>query len=115
MKTLKLNNKWDLEIDFSGNIVEVSGAYALAQQVANYIRAFKKDMYFAQDQGIDHFTLDITNRVKPSIIVSAIENEALKVDGIKSAQCELYRFENKTLEGEVFLELDFGEQISIYI
>ncbi len=115
MTTLKLNNNWDLEVDSSGNIILVSGGYALAQQVANYIRAFKNDMFFDQNQGLDHFNLDITKRVNPSVIISAIENEALKVNGIKSAQCKLYRFENRILEGEVLLELTSGGEISLFI
>ena len=60
-KSLLLNNNWDISLDKNGNFSLCSDTYAVAQNVACAVRAFTKDMYFNQNDGIPHFITDISS------------------------------------------------------
>ena len=43
--TLLLSDDWDLMLDSGGNIRTATGAYGIAQNVANRVRLFTNDAY----------------------------------------------------------------------
>ena len=44
--TLLLSDDWDLMLDSGGNIRTATGAYGIAQNVANRVRLFTNDAYY---------------------------------------------------------------------
>ena len=48
-------DEWDLILDDGGQIVDTSGAYGIAQNVANAVRLFTDDAYYFRDRGIPAF------------------------------------------------------------
>lgn len=90
MHTLFLNpSNWDLSLDSSGRIEHSAGAYAVAQNVANNVRLFVKDAFFAQDEGIPHFDIELGKKPAPALLRARIREAALKVDGVKTAAVTL--------------------------
>lgn len=113
MKTLLLTENWELQIDAAGQIVTQTGPLAIAQKVANEIRLFTNDAYFEQDKGIPHFSLELGHMPPESLLRNYIIKAAQGVDGVASATVEFVRFENRTLEGVVYLTLKTGESLNV--
>ena len=55
MKTLLLDDNWDLTLDANGNLAIVDGKYAIAQDVASAVRLFLGELWYAIDQGIPYY------------------------------------------------------------
>ena len=49
--SLLLSDDWDLQLDVTGNIATTTGAYAIAQNVANSIRLFTDDASVVEASG----------------------------------------------------------------
>ncbi len=112
MKSLYLNENWDIELDTkSKNILYAEENNAIAQEVANRLKAFKEDMFFYRQEGIDHFNLDISKKPNPSLISHIFESEALKVPSVLFAKCVFISNKEKILTLEMRLELESSEQI----
>ncbi len=113
--TMKLNENWDIDIDKSGNFNIVADEYAIAQSVANALRAFTKDMVFDRTKGVDHFSTDISTRPNLAIIADIFEKEACTVQGVTLAKCSLERFENRTVLAQMLLQLENGKTINLLL
>lgn len=125
MYTLKLDTEtWDIEKDSAGNISLTTGAYAIAQTVANTVRLFKNDAYFEQDRGIPHFDIDLGSAfsVSESVLRSRVKQAALAVSGVKDAEVTLeyatleYEEEEKkkrVLGGQIRLTLTDGTTVQV--
>lgn len=77
--TLQLTEDWDIALDSVGNIAVAQGENSTAQNVANECRLFTKDAYFAQDEGIPHFMLNLGLQVPDSAFRAYLRKSAVKV------------------------------------
>ena len=53
MKTLYLNDNWELELDEEGNIKTIEGAEALSQDLQSELKLYKGEDTFDTEKGID--------------------------------------------------------------
>ena len=108
--TLKLDvDEWDLTLDTAGNIVTTTGAYAIAQNVANAVRLFTDDAYYEPERGIPHFLLSLGENVDESVVRARVNAMALAVDGVASADTEIDGVTDRELTGTVSITTDDGE------
>lgn len=116
MSTLYLDaDTWDLTLDAAGRIKTVDGDYATAQNVSNAVRAFTRDMYFNQLDGVPHFDTDVSRRPQDTVIRSRINRAARLVPGVARATTTLTRFEGRTMEGEIAITTTANVNLSITI
>ena len=114
-RSLYLNDKWDITIDSSGNLVTTAGRYCDAQNVANAVRLFTKDAYLRQRQGVPHFDLDLS--VKPALSeVRAVYREtALNVENIADATVDIAGLDTDTraMTGTITATSESGETVNV--
>lgn len=105
MRTLRLSENWDIDIDGAGRIVVADGVYATAQDVANVIRLFTREAYFDQQRGIPHFDIDLGVKPSPSVVRSRYRRAAMQVTNVANAAVEIEGIDEATREmrGEITL------------
>lgn len=102
MKTLLLDqNAWDLVIDSAGNIAVASEPYALAQDVASAIRLFKSELWYNQNNGIPYFENVLGHLPPVSLLAQYVEEAAMSVQGVVSAQLVITDRTNREVQGQV--------------
>lgn len=126
MRTMLLDlDNWDLRLDSAGQIALTTGAYAIAQNVANAIRLFTNDAYFDPDKGIPHFSIDLGQKPNLAVIRSRLRKAALSVEGVKDVDVQITgikRVKNaengmewNELQGDIKLSLTDGGTASVTI
>lgn len=128
--TLFLTEDWDLTLDGAGNIATAAREYAVAQNVANAVRLFTNDAYFAQNKGIPHMEIDLgqSPTVAMSIRTNRIKKAALSIGGVTDAHVTLEMLEplnsetdrqkeatKRTLGGDIILTLENGLRAQVQI
>lgn len=100
--TLLLDQEaWDLVLDSSGNIALAAPPYALAQDVASAVRLFLGELWYDTTKGIPYFQ-DVLGQLPPvSLLMGYMENAALTVPGVVTAQCTITSFTDRTVAGQV--------------
>ena len=96
---------WDITLDSSGRLLTSAAAYAIAQNVANAVRLFTGEAFFAQDEGIPHFDIEL-GKTRPalSVLRTRIRQAALNVDGVLDAVVNLDDVgSDRRLTGEILL------------
>lgn len=114
MKTLKLNENWDLCLDESGKIATATGEYAVAQTAANKIRLFTKDAYFDQTEGIPHFDIELgkTFAVSQSVLTNRIRKAVTSVEGVQDARVELENDNaGRVIGGKIYATTNAGDVV----
>lgn len=106
-------NTWDLTLDGNGNIAVTTGAYGIAQNVANAIRLFTNDAWYDPQKGIPHFTVDLKTDPQESIIRSRFTRAALEVEGVASAEITALAIVDRVLTGNIILETVTGESADV--
>jgi hypothetical protein len=102
LNTLLLDRtQWDLIIDSAGNIAVASPPYALAQDVASAVRLFLGELFYDGTKGIPYFEDVLGHLPPPALLIGYIENAALTVPGVVSAQCIISTFDNRTVTGQI--------------
>ena len=116
-KSLLLNQNWDICLNSNGDFSFTDDNYAIAQNVACACRAFTKDMYFNQEDGIPHFFIDISNpqTINTTLLAHYFEKEALKFPQITSAVLDDIHIENRVIHGQLVLTLKNGETLYVTI
>ena len=110
--SLLLSSSWDLMVDSSGNIATVSGAYALAQDVACALVTFLGELYYDTTQGVDY--PQILGHTEDSGFISAqLKTVALAVPGVMSAQVLLNAPVNGLLSGTVNFTDATGQALGV--
>lgn len=111
MKTLKLNENWDIFVDESGNIALADDDYGVAQTAANKIRLFTRDAYFDQTKGIPHFDIELGKQfsVAESVLTNRIRKEVLSVSGVTDAKVSLEKDnDGRIIGGNVYVTTSTG-------
>lgn len=107
-------NTWDLRVDEYGLIVTCEGPYAIAQNVANAIRLFTKDAWFAQEKGIPHYQVELGKKPPYALLRTWIINTALSIAGVADARVTWLEFtDEKVLTGNVLLTLKDGSEQNV--
>lgn len=112
--TLYLNpDSWDITLDSSGRIARSTQAYAIAQNVANAVRLFTGEAFFAMDEGIPHFDIEL-GKTRPalSVLRARMREAALNVKGVLDAQITLDDVQERKLTGEILLTVADGDKSS---
>jgi hypothetical protein len=90
-----------------------SPPYALAQDVASAIRLFLRELWYNTIAGIPYFQ-DVLGQLPPvSLLMGYIENAALTVPGVVTAQCIITSFTDRTVAGQVQFIDENGETNSV--
>lgn len=112
--TLYLNpDSWDITLDSSGRIARSTQAYAIAQNVANAVRLFTNEAFFAMDEGIPHFEIELGyTRPALSVLRARMREAALNVEGVLDAQITLDDVQDRKLTGEILLTVADGDKSS---
>ncbi len=109
--TFFLDQDWDVTVDSMGRLKMSDRAYSIAQHVANSVRLFTEDAFFAQDSGIPHFDIDLGRKPLYSVLRSRIRAAALAVDGVLDAAISFDSpVEGRKLTGEILLTIADGEK-----
>lgn len=97
-------DNWDITLDSSGRLQTSANAYAIAQNVANAVRLFTNEAFFAMDEGIPHFEIELGyTRPALSVLRARIREAALNVEGVLDAAVNLDGVRNRKLTGEILL------------
>lgn len=106
-------DSWDITLDSSGRIARSTQAYAIAQNVANAVRLFTGEAFFAQDEGIPHFDIEL-GKTRPalSVLRARMREAALNVEGVLDAQITLDDVQDRKLTGEILLTVADGDKSS---
>ena len=106
-------DSWDITLDSSGRIARSTQAYAIAQNVANAVRLFTGEAFFAQDEGIPHFDIEL-GKTRPalSVLRARMREAALNVEGVLDAQITLDDVQERKLRGEILLTVADGDKSS---
>lgn len=97
-------DNWDITLDSSGRLQTSAAAYAIAQNVANAVRLFTNEAFFAMDEGIPHFDIELGyTRPALSVLRARMREAALNVDGVLDAQINLDGVKDRRLTGEILL------------
>lgn len=97
-------DNWDITLDSSGRLQTSAAAYAIAQNVANAVRLFTNEAFFAMDEGIPHFEIEL-GFTSPalSVLRARIREAALNVEGVLDAAVNLDGVRDRKLTGEILL------------
>ena len=106
-------DSWDITLDSSGRISRSTQAYAIAQNVANAVRLFTGEAFFAMDEGIPHFDIEL-GKTRPalSVLRARMREAALNVEGVLDAQITLDDVQERKLTGEILLTVADGDKSS---
>lgn len=106
-------DSWDITLDSSGRIARSTQAYAIAQNVANAVRLFTGEAFFAMDEGIPHFDIEL-GKTRPalSVLRARMREAALNVEGVPDAQITLDDVQERKLTGEILLTVADGDKSS---
>lgn len=106
-------DSWDITLDSSGRIARSTQAYAIAQNVANAVRLFTGEAFFAMDEGIPHFDIEL-GKTRPalSVLRARMREAALNVEGVLDAQITLDDVQDRKLTGEILLTVAAGDKSS---
>lgn len=97
-------DNWDITLDSSGRLQTSAAAYAIAQNVANAVRLFTGEAFFAMDEGIPHFEIELGyTRPALSVLRARIREAALNVEGVLDAAVNLDGVRDRKLTGEIQL------------
>lgn len=97
-------DNWDITLDSSGRLQTSANAYAIAQNVANAVRLFTNEAFFAMDEGIPHFEIELGyTRPALSVLRARIRETALNVEGVLDATVNLDGVRDRKLTGEILL------------
>ena len=97
-------DNWDITLDSSGRLQTSASAYAIAQNVANAVRLFTNEAFFAMDEGIPHFEIELGyTRPALSVLRARIREAALNVEGVLDATVNLDGVRDRKLTGEILL------------
>ncbi len=107
--TLLLDQQaWDLVLDVNGNIALAARPYAIAQDVASAIKLFLGELWYDTTQGIPYFEDVLGKLPPPSLLLQLIQNAALSVPNVVSAQCVIQSFSERKVTGQVQFTDDSG-------
>ncbi|HDR9087374.1 hypothetical protein KDW82_06040 [Burkholderia vietnamiensis] len=92
---------WDLCLDAYGNIAVASEPYAIAQDVACAVRAFRGECWYDTSVGVPYWQDILGKRPQLQLIKKDIVTEARRVKGVQAAQCFITSMKDRVVTGQV--------------
>ena len=105
-------SEWDLIPSQAGDIAVCSAPYAVAQAVANEIKLFQGEAYYAPDQGIPYDPSILGRSPSTSYVGGLMEDAALSVDTVATASASLY-LSGRELRGAIQVTTSDGTDLTI--
>lgn len=81
---------WDLCLDAFGNIAVASAPYSIAQDVATQLSTFLGECWYDTTQGVPYWQQIFGQKPPASLVAAFLEEEALKVPDVASAQVTIF-------------------------
>lgn len=97
MKSLKLNNEWDLELNAIGDITIVEDDLDLVQAVSTAVRLFQKDFIYDEDLGIPYIEEILGQTNSSAFYEPYIRQEASRIAGVANIELIDIAFNNREL------------------
>lgn len=93
---------WDLTLDSGGNIAVATDVYQQAQDIASACRTFVGDLYYDTGAGIPYLEEIVGASGFPlSLYKMHLEDAALSIEGVESAQALLRTEDNRNVTGAI--------------
>ena len=113
--TIQLNkNTNDLTVDSMGNIAMLSGADAVAQDVASAVKTFQGELFYDTTLGIPYFSQVLGQNYNPPLVKAYVEQAALTVPGVVQALATLVLDRNRKLSGTVEVIDEIGQTLNAH-
>ena len=114
LNTLLLDiSAWDLVLDSSGNIALAAPPYAVAQDVASAIRTFLGELWYDTTQGVPYWQQFLGENPTSSQIASALNQVALKVPGVATANTVITSIQDGKVTGQVQFSTSDGTTTTV--
>ena len=115
MNSLKLSDKWDLELTVGGNIAVVSGTERIVQDVASYERIFLGEGWYDTQAGIPYLLRELAALPPAELVRERANRRGMEVPGVAAIQTELTEFSNRTLHGIIHVTTETGAEADVVI
>lgn len=109
MKTLALDNSWDVFVDSIGNLATIDENARLAQDVASSVRVFKGELPFDIERGVNYDKPD-ENR---ETLNYEMNEQARLVEGVADSVVIFEELKDRTLKPVIYVTNEEGQQIGI--
>ncbi|QDX29573.1 hypothetical protein [Dickeya poaceiphila] len=95
-RTLSLNSDtWDIQLDDSGNLAVVNNPYSVAQDVATACSLYLGECVYDNTIGIPYNTQIMGFIPGSGLIQSYLQNEAMRLDYVSTAQATIINDQQK--------------------
>lgn len=117
MKSLQLNDSWDISLDGGGNLAQVSEKLAVAQDVATAVRLFQGEAVYLSERGVPHYTDNLGVKLSQAMIRSDITDIALTVPNVTAVSIENEQLSGRTYTADIRItdSLSSADPAPIYI
>jgi len=106
---------WDLVLDVSGNIALAAPPYAVAQDVASAIKLFLGELWYDTTQGVPYWTEIIGHPPSLSQLAQYLNQAALTVPGVVTANTVITGFADRQVTGQVQFTTSDGTTTTVNI
>lgn len=107
-------SQWDLIPTQDGDIATCSAPYAVAQGVANEVKLFQGEAYYAPDQGVPYLSDVLGKSASLTFIASLLETAASNVPNVVNAQANIY-LSGREVRGAILVTTDSGIDLTVGI
>lgn len=116
MKTALLSiSQWDICLNAAGDLAIATEPYQVAQDVASAIRLFLGECWYDTSKGVPYFTDVLGHSPPPSYFQTLMENAALTVPSVVSAECTIESVDGRTVTGSVKFTTSDGQTSSVAV
>ena len=98
-------DEWDLILDDGGQIVDTSGAYGIAQNVANAVRLFTDDAYYFRDREYESAAVGVDGVLSANLLDVTLAHGGVAVTG--------EQLTDRTLTGDLEIVTEDGETANV--
>lgn len=109
MKTLALDENWDLGVDEFGNIAVKSDNERLAQDVASSVRVFLGELPFDVNRGVNYNDPDASR----DDLKLQMNGQAVIIDGVEESLVVFDELKDRTLKTTIYLTNENGERVIV--
>lgn len=102
-KTLPLSPGWDVVLDAAGNWLLTDEDTSTAQDVASAIRTFLGECWYDTGLGLPYFQSILGQRPPRSLVVDKIQQAALTVADVVTAQVTFLGLKDRAVTGTVLV------------
>src|ERR1035437_5733844 len=106
---------WDLALDGSGNMINLSGGLDVSQDVASAIKLFLGELYYDTTAGVPYFNQVFGPMYTPSVVQNLLQIAALTVPAVVAAQITLATFDyiHRILTGTAYVTTVSGQTFTV--